>query len=182
MVFLMEACMKKSNLFIIISIVLLLGILVATYFINRDDIEVKRQLNKEAIFEVVYQGEVIASYDMEEISKMGEVTFNANLKSSGKDPVAHQYTGVLLKTILENAGLTLEDKSSATVIAIDGYATALTMEKLMDDSNVYLSYFRDGTLIGTKEEGGDGPYQLIISKDPFSQFWVKYAYQVELID
>lgn len=174
--------MKKNNIIILVTIVLLVAVLAVTYFMNQDDIEYKIELNKDAIFEVMYQGEVVSSFNMEEIAAMGEVTFSANLKSSGNDPVAHEYTGVLLKTIFTEAGLDLEGKSSATVMAIDGYAAAITMDKLMEDDNVYLAYMRDGELLGTKEDGGNGPYQLIISKDKFSQYWVKFAYQGELKD
>jgi hypothetical protein len=174
--------MKKNNIIIGLTIAFLVVALIVTYFVNQEDIEEKKQLNRDAVFEVLYQGEVVKSFNMEEIAGMGEVTFEANLKSSGNDPVPYEYTGVLLKTIFMEAGLDLEGKSSATVMAVDGYATALTMEKLMDDENVYLAYMRDGELLGTKEDGGNGPYQLIISKDKFSQYWVKYAYRGELND
>lgn len=174
--------MSKNNIIIIGVIFALIGVLAVTYFINQEDIEYKQQLNQEAVFEVLYQGQLVKSFNMVEISDMGEVTFSANLKSSGNDPVAHEYTGVLLKTIFQEAGLDLEDKTSASIIAIDGYAAAITMEKLMEDDNVYLAYKRDGELLGTKEDGGNGPYQLVISKDQFSQYWVKFAYQGELFD
>lgn len=174
--------MNRNNIIIVSVILVLLGVLAITYFINQEDIDYKQQLNQDAVFEVLYQGEVVASFNMIEISEMGEATFTANLKSSGNDPVSHAYTGVLLKTIFEAAGLDLTDQSNATVIAIDGYAAAITMEKLMDDDNVYLAYKRDGQLLGTKEDGGSGPYQLIISKDQFSQYWVKFAYQGELVE
>lgn len=174
--------MKKNNIIILTVIIALVGVLAVTYFINQDDIEYKQQLNQDAIFEVLYQGEVIATYNMLEIAEMGEVTFTANSKSSGNDPVEYEYTGVLLKTIFEEAGLDPEGKTSVTVMAIDGYAAAITMDKFMDDDNVYLAYMRNGELLGTKTDGGIGPYQLIISKDQFSQYWVKFAYQGELVD
>lgn len=174
--------MKSNNVRILLVIGLLLTVLGVSYLINRGDIENKLALNKEAIFEIVVDGQVKTSYNMEDISKMGEVTFSANLKSSGKDPVAHEYTGVLLKTIFEEAGLNPEQSEGATITAIDGYAAALTKEKLMSDDNVFLAYRRDGQLLGDKSNGGDGPYQLVISKDKFSQFWVKYAYQGELLN
>jgi hypothetical protein len=85
-----------------------------------------------------------------------------------------------MKTILENAGLNFEGKNAAIVTAVDGYVVSVGMDKLMDDENVYLAYMREGELIGTYEEGGRGPYMMIISKDQFSQYWCKYAYSVEL--
>ncbi len=112
---------------------------------------------------------------------MGEVEFDANLKTSGNGPIEQKYVGVPLKTIIENAGVKLDENSVAVVSAIDGYSVALTMDKLLDEGNVYLAYICEGELIGTKAEGGKGPYQMVISKDPFSQFWCKYAYNVDVV-
>lgn len=162
---------------IIVILVLIIGVLA---MVNKDTFSEKAQLNNDAIFAVMDAGVEIKTYTMSEISALGETTFKANLKSSGNDPIEYEYTGVLLKTILEDAGLSFENKDSAIVSAIDGYVVAVSMEKLLDDSNVYLAYKRAGELIGTREDGGDGPYQMIISKDQFSQYWCKYAYSIDL--
>lgn len=171
---------KNSNRVIVAIIVLLVLTIATLAFVNRETFIEKQQLNNDAIFTVLENGEEIASYNMEEIIALGEVDFNANLKTNGKDPIKHQYTGVLLRKILEAAGVDYTNKESAIVSAIDGYVVAVSIEKLMEDDNVYLSYKREGELLGTREAGGNGPYQLIISKDKFSQYWCKYAYSVEL--
>lgn len=169
---------KKFILPLIIGgLLLIIGVLA---LINKDTFEEKAQLNNDAIFSVMEKGLEIKSYTMDEIAKLGETTFKANLKSSGNDPVEYEYSGVLLKTILEDAGVSYEDKNSAIVSAIDGYVVALSIEKLLEDDNVYLAYKRGGQLIGTREQDGDGPYQMIISKDQFSQYWCKYAYSIDL--
>lgn len=166
---------------IITTILGALAVLIAVLvFLTKGDLYEKSQLNSEAIFAVLDDGEEIKTYTMSDIAGLGEVTFEATLKSSGKDPESHQYTGVLLKAILEDAGLPPSEGDNAVVSAIDGYVVGISNEKLMDEANVYLCYKRDGDLIGTREEGGDGPYQLVISKDKFSQYWCKYAYSVAL--
>lgn len=166
----------------VITIILafLAVVLVGLAWMNKDSLAEKKQLNNEAIFMVEVDASTIKSYNMSEIAALGEVTFEANLKSSGKDPVPHTYTGVLLKTILADAGLPLSEGGNAIVSAIDGYVVAVSNEKLMAEDNVYLAYQMDGELIASREEGGDGPYQMIISKDQFSQYWCKYAYRVAL--
>ena len=165
----------------VITLVLaVLGLVVlGLAWMNKDTLIDQRQVNNEAIFAVVSGEETIKTYTMSEIVAMGEVTFDANLKSSGEDIVVHKYTGVLLKSILEDAGVSLGG-GNAIVSAIDGYVVAVSNGKLMAEDNVYLAYRMDGELIGTREEGGEGPYQMIISKDKFSQYWCKYAYSVEL--
>lgn len=162
---------------IIIILVVIIGILA---LVNKDTFKEKAQLNNDAIFTVMEKGLEIKSYTMEDIAKLGETTFKANLKSSGKDPVEYEYSGVLLKTLLEDAGVSTSDKDSGIVTAIDGYVVAISIDKILDDSNVYLAYKKMGELIGTRAEGGDGPYQMIISKDQFSQYWCKYAYSIDL--
>lgn len=171
--------MKQGKVITIVLIVLALAIALLAY-INKDLIVEKQQLNNDAVFAVIQDDITLKSYTMSEIASIGAVTFDANLKSNGQDSVAHSYTGVLLKDILIDAGLNPSEGGSAIVSAIDGYVVGVTNEKLMDDSNVYLAYMKDGVMIGTREEGGDGPYQMIISKDNFSQYWCKYAYSVEL--
>lgn len=169
--------------FILPSIIATLVIIVAVLaFVNKDNFEEKAELNNDAIFAVLENGVEIKTYTMEEIAQLGEATFKANLKSSGKDPVEYDYTGVLLQTIVADAGVSMENKTSAIVSAIDGYVVALSMDKLLDEDNVYLAYKRMDELIGTREAGGDGPYQMIISKDKFSQYWCKYAYSIDIQD
>lgn len=165
---------KVITLVLTVLAVIVLGLA----WVSKDSLEEKKILNNEAIFAVVQGDITIKSYNMTEIAALGEVTFDANLKSSGQDPIAHTYTGVLLKSILEDAGIPLSEGGNAIVSAIDGYVVAVANEKLMAEDNVYLAYKMDGVLIGTREEGGDGPYQMIISKDKFSQYWCKYAYSV----
>lgn len=180
MLLLMEESMKKNNIIIISVMVLMIIAIGGTAYINRENLEEKKQLNTDAIFSVIVNGEEVASYNMEEIAALGETTFKANLKSSGKAPIEYEYTGVLLKLVIEDAGVSIEDMNNAVVSAIDGYVVAYTIDKLAADDNIYLAYKREGELIGTRDDGGRGPYQVIVSKDKFSQYWVKYAYSVEL--
>ncbi len=172
--------MKKGPAILIGIIALLVVIIGVTAFMNKDHVAQMKDLNNDAIFIVIEEGQEKASYDMSQIQAMGETNFDANLKTSGKDPISYTYTGVLLKTILQEAGVDLSTLEAVIVTAADGYAVSVDMEKMMADDNVYLAYMRESELIGTREEGGKGPYQMIISKDPFSQFWCKYALSVEV--
>ena len=172
--------MNKQNKVILGIIVILAVILGVTGFLNRGATAEKAALNDNAIFKVMINGEEVASRNMVEIQALGEVNFEANLKTSGKDPIPYVYSGVLLKTILEDAGVDLSNAKGVVVSAVDGYAVSITMEKIMSKDNVYVAYQREGDLIGTREEGGKGPYQMIVSKDAFSQYWCKYALSADV--
>lgn len=124
-------------------------------------------------------GKEIKQYDLNTIKSLGEITFNANLKSNGKDPIPYEYTGVPLKNLFLDAGLSLDNKDAVIVTAADGYSVAIEIGKVLEDDNVYIAYLREGEPLGTKEEGGNGPYQIIISKDAFSQYWCKFALTAE---
>jgi hypothetical protein len=172
--------MKKGPAILIGIIAVLVVIIGITGFMNKDHVAEMKDLNNDAIFIVMDEGQEKASYNMTQIKEMGETEFKANLKTSGKDPIPYTYTGVLLKTILQESGVNLSGMEAVIVTAADGYMVAVDIDKVMADDNVYLGYMRDGVLIGTREEGGKGPYQMVISKDPFSQFWCKYALSVEV--
>lgn len=166
----------NKNTKILVSIILILVIIsVIAIMMNKDNVITKKQLNDNAVFILMDNGEEIASYNMTEIQAIGEVDFTATLDSSDTDPENFQYSGVLLKNIFLNAGISIEGRDSVIVSAVDGYTVAIGIEKFMAEDNVYLAYKKEGQLIGTKEDGGKGPYQMIISKDQFSQFWCKYA-------
>lgn len=166
----------NKNKTILLSIIVGLLLIIGTFaFLNKDSVEEKKSLNNDAIFIVMEEGKEIQRFDMEKVRNIGETNFKANLKTNGKDPIEYEYTGVLLKNLFQEAGISLEGKEAVILTAADGYATSIEVKKVLENDNVYVAYMREGEAIGTKEEGGKGPYQVIISKDQFSQHWCKYA-------
>jgi hypothetical protein len=171
----------NKNTKILISVILILVLISAVAItMNKDNVTAKKELNDNAIFILMDKGTEIASYNMSEIQSIGEVDFTATRDTSSTDPEDFHYTGVLLKNIFTHAGISLEGREAIVVSAVDGYTVALPMDKFMAEDNVYLAYKKEGELIGTREEGGKGPYQMIVSKDQFSQFWCKYALSADL--
>lgn len=171
----------SKNTKILLSIIIILVVVIAvTLYLNKDIVEENNKLNQNAIFIVYENGSELKSYTMDEIQHLGETNFKANLKTNGKAPIEYEYTGVLLKNILEDAGIILDNKEAVIVTAADGYSVAVEIDKVLENDNVYLAYMREGESIKSKDEGGRGPYQMIISKDQFSQFWCKYAINVDV--
>ncbi len=169
--------MKSKITLAIIILALIVGV---TGFINLKSVEVKKDLEENSRFVIKEKGKEVATLDMKEVRSLGETEFKANLKKSGKDPVRYNYTGVPFKNILMKYNINLDDKSAIVFTAIDGYTVAVEIEKILEDDNVYLVYMRDGDTLGNKENGGNGPYQMIISKDPFSQYWCKFAIEADV--
>lgn len=129
---------------------------------------------------IIKDGNSQVSLSFDEINSLEEVEFNAVLDTSDSGPKENTYTGVLLKEIIEKVGMDIEDKKQMVVKALDGYVVALKISEVIDEDNVYLAYKLDGQPLRSKEQGGSGPYQLIIRKDQFSQRWCKFVVEIEL--
>lgn len=167
--------MNKNTKIILFVIILLITILALSLFINKNNILKSRELNRNATFSIMNNGKEITSYNMDAIREMEEISFTATLNTSTSKPKNHEYTGVLLKNLFIHAGIDLTEYDAVTITGADGYTVAISTDKVLEDNNVYLVYMIEDTPLGTKEEGGSGPYQTIIRKDQFSQYWCKYA-------
>ncbi|MBA1334485.1 MAG: hypothetical protein HPY66_2334 [Firmicutes bacterium] len=169
--------MKKIVIAAVAILVIIVGI---TAYMNRGDLAAKQDSQDNAILIIKSDGAEVARVDMEYIKTLGEVEFDANIKSSGQDPEKHSFAGVPLKNVFDSQNIPTEGKTMVIVKAVDGYTSALNMDEVLEDDNVYLAYKRDGEPLGRKEDGGSGPYQVIIRKDPFSQRWCKFVMEIEL--
>lgn len=167
---------KKTISFIIGILVIIVGVFA---FINRQAIEDKKQ-DHEKMNIIIKKGEKETTFSHDEILEFGEEEFKANLKSSGKKAVEHIYTGVPLIKLLQSAEIEMKEEDQINVKSIDGYTVALRVDEVLDEENIYLSYKIDGELMKPREDGGDGPYQMIIRKDQFSQRWAKYVVEIEV--
>jgi hypothetical protein len=164
---------------VIIAVSVLLLIVVVFAFINKKGLEDKISSQKNAIL-YIKSGQTELKADFDTIKELEETEFAAVSKSSGKPPVDVTYIGVQLKDLLEKMEISTAGKTQVITKAVDGYTVALSIEEVLDDENVYIVYKRDGKDLGTREEGGSGPYQIVIRKDEFSQRWTKYLMEIEL--
>ncbi len=174
--------MKKNNIILLGLIAFLLIVIVIFTLLNQEGLDHRKVLSDEAKLEIHYNNEILYVYDFDEIIDFEAVKFMANLKEDGRDALEQNYTGVLLKHILEHIGFLVSDIDAVIVSAVDGYTVVIEQEKLAQDDNVYLAYKLGEEYLKPREQGGPGPYQVIISNDPFSQFWVKYAIKIEIKD
>lgn len=108
------------------------------------------------------------------------ITFPAVVRSSGSKPVETEYKGIELTKLFTTLDIDLSGYTKITFNASDGYRIILTIEEIMEPSNVYLTFERDGEILKSKKQGGNGPFQLIIRRDPFSQRWIKHVDEIIL--
>ncbi|MDR2899242.1 MAG: molybdopterin-dependent oxidoreductase [Clostridiales bacterium] len=107
-------------------------------------------------------------------------TFTAVIRSSGQKPEEVTYTGIPLLSLFNGLDIDMTKASKIIVKGSDGYASAITIEEAENIRNVYIAYQLNGEDLKPKSRGGNGPYQLVILNDPFSQRWCKYVNEVEI--
>ncbi|MCL1982202.1 MAG: molybdopterin-dependent oxidoreductase [Clostridiales bacterium] len=124
-------------------------------------------------------GETVSEADLGFIRGFDSATFKATIRSSGQKPAEAEYTGVLLMDLLDGMGISLDGKKQVTVKGADGYAWAISVSEF-DEKDIYIAYKMNGELLKPKIKNGDGPFQLVIPGDYFSQRWCKYVCEVEV--
>jgi hypothetical protein len=173
--------MKKKNLIIVITVLAVLAVVVAAAaFLNAENARQKKEQESSAYIVVKKGGVELADVDMDSIRSMGEVNFPANLDTSETGPVSHKYTGVPLIKVLDSLGVEIAGARTVIVRALDGYTVAFDVSEIEDKDNIYIAYKIDGQYLGNRSQGGSGPFQIIVRKDPYSQRWCKFVMEIDL--
>lgn len=174
--------MKSSNKKIILIMTVLVIALAVLIILNQDNMNQAVEVYENMKIEIINKDNSPKLYDFDKISGLKVHTFKAFLNESGKEPQKQEYTGVLVKDILSDANIDITSFKAILVTAVDGYTVAIEKEKVNEDDNVYLVYKANGQFLKSKDNGGNGPYQIVIAKDQFSQNWCKYVIKIELVE
>lgn len=159
--------MKKIIPILVVIIIILLFVFKLSG--EEDTKLVIRENGKEHIVEKIF----IYSHPDAEV-------FPAVIRSSGKKPVEAEYKGIELSTLFSSLDIDLADVKRITFNATDGYRIILDIEEVLEPSNVYLTFEMNGEIMKSKKQGGNGPFQLVIRRDPFSQRWIKHVEEIIL--
>jgi hypothetical protein len=85
-----------------------------------------------------------------------------------------------MSKLFSSLNIDISNTQKITFNAIDEYKIILSIDEINEPSNVYLTFERDGKPLKSKKQGGNGPFQLVIRRDPFSQRWIKHVYEIIL--
>ncbi|HHX54063.1 MAG TPA: molybdopterin-dependent oxidoreductase [Clostridiales bacterium] len=168
---------RKRNLGIIITLVLLTAAVAVLAFLNAGSLERKQELEMNAEF-LLGSGGAQRTITMRDILELDPVDFEAVMDTSTTDPTSVTFTGVELSRICEKFGIGIEPGMIVQVKALDGYASALTGEEVLAGDNVYICVYMNGEALKTKSEGGMGPYLMIIKSFLYSQRWCKFVEEI----
>ncbi|MFW5896979.1 MAG: molybdopterin-dependent oxidoreductase, partial [Bacillota bacterium] len=150
------------NKTIMISVLILAALVAVLAFVYTDDADDRRASQREAVIYVARDGERTGEIDFDTVMAQEQEEFAATLKSSDAPARDHDYAGVELRELLDNLEINLEDANQVIARAVDGYTVALEIEEVMKPQNVYVVHTIDGEPLKPREEGGNGPYQLVI--------------------
>lgn len=158
--------LKKSIVAGIVLLLVVTGIVAAIHLRNQDVIACMVILQEDQQIPVSFEKLDRGSFSGELINGKGDVTF-------------HEYTGVLLRDLLEAEGIDLSRISGVTVISADNYRVEFTGEEILQQGKVYVAITADGTKIEGIDPGTDG-VQVIVFGDPNSRRCVRFAQKITI--
>lgn len=171
--------MNKRMLIVIVTIILLSIIVYFSLKLSQESIEKRREtLEKAEIVLVSEEEEKILNIDI--IKSIGKKDFQAILDTSTTDASLHNYTGVELKDILNYFNIELDNKKAVILTGVDGYSVAYSIDEVLEDENIFVAYMEDGKHLGTRKDGGRGPYESIVVSDQFSFRRCKWLIEIEV--
>jgi DMSO/TMAO reductase YedYZ molybdopterin-dependent catalytic subunit len=158
--------MKKTTKIAIVTFIVLVAAAVPLYFYTRPA--------PVPLGTIQITGEVSnpMNITLSQLQTWAPVTLKVTLTSSGSplDNGVFNYTGVLLSTLLKEAGVSA-NATSVYIQASDGYGATLSMQDAMSPKTI-IAYQKDGATLTPLKNGGEGPFRLIVGTDQYAQRWV----------
>ena len=145
--------------------------------LNAGNLGVKRELEEQAEF-LLTSAQSQYRLSMRDIYDLDPVDFMAVMDTSTTEPTPISFSGVELSRLLQTYEIDLHEASIIQVKALDGYASAVTGREVLTKDNVYLCIYMNGEVLKPKQEGGFGPYLMVIRNDRFSQRWCKFVEEI----
>ena len=90
--------------------------------------------------------------------------------------------GVELRILIESLGIDITQAEHFVVSGLDGYFSPLTRTEILQEDLIYICYMMDGELLKPQDEGGFGPYFMVVRGTRFAQRWCKYVEAVDMIN
>ncbi len=171
--------MSKNKIAVIIIVVLAL-LLGVGLILNQQIVKENKALLDNVEIKIIDQGAEVGTISYEEIVALGAEEYEAVYDTSKTDPVMETYKGVQLYKILQAFDIPVEEREVVTLTAVDNFAMAYSMEEVLQEENMYITFERNGEVIQGKEQDDAGPLVAIIKSDQFSNRRCKWLISVEV--
>ena len=170
----------KRNTKIVIGVVGVLAVAVVVLaLLNWGNVASKKEAQEDGVFSL-YAGDGEYTVSMSDVEALASSDIKADYKKSGQDPETKSFLGASFKALVESLGIDVSAFSSVSFTAADGYASALDIDEAMDGENCFIVIAMEGEPLGDSEDGGSGPFMMIMAKDQFNQRWCKFLLEVRL--
>lgn len=166
---------KKNILLVVIVLVVLAAAVLILAAVNRPD-----QLPESGVVSIVSGGQQLREYTMNDIEAMDYVEVEKEIVSSSYANDEGLFRGVALHALLESAGADLSAAAQAIVRSEDGFVAVFPMDEVTDGDSILLVYSKNGESLGTKEDGGSGPFRILAVEDDFGNRCAKYVSEIEV--
>lgn len=163
-----------------IASVIILFVIVATIgyvYLNDNEDQYFRQRQFEI---TVINGRTQNIITFEDILKLEQRKFNTKTGSSANADQTNTYLGFKVKDLLDYLKIDFQYSNQLITRSVDGYVVAVSSENVLASETVYIIYETNGEPLSNREEGGDGPYRLVIKGDLFRQQWNKNISELEI--
>ena len=167
---------KVSRNTAIVGIVLIALIIavVVLGILNYENITERRSLQESDMF-LVTAGNYTHTVTRSDLLSMNPKAVSANYRDDIRN-----FTGIPIAKIPDFLNIDTTNASTVILTSLDGFTTILTIEEALDFDNAFIVFEEDGTGIGTREDGGFGPYMVVIVNDPFPNRWTKYLMEITI--
>lgn len=170
--------MKNKKL--ILVIIILAAVTLTLSYLNMKSMS--NNTAEDGTITFIY-GDNTSKLVFDEITALDNHEFKATEDTSNSGPASRKFKGVLLKDVLNKAGIsdeTIKASSKIIIKGLDGYVIAMAADEVLLGNNIYLAFEKNGKPLGNMKSGGSGPIQLVAVSDSFSQRWCKYVTEVKI--
>ncbi len=159
---------------IAIAIIVALAIAtVALYFLNRPSVTAQ-----DSSFNIEANNEIY-EIDIALLEEIGIIDIAANYNTSNTDgDETRNFEGVPLVHILEHLKIDMTNCTGVVFTANDSYSTGISIDEALDPEICFIATGEDGEQLQGRENGGSGPFMMVLPNDQFSQRWCKYLAEV----
>jgi DMSO/TMAO reductase YedYZ molybdopterin-dependent catalytic subunit len=166
--------MNKASKIAAIALILVVAVTIPVYLYMRQN------SGTEGNIQVTGAVEHPENFTYSQLEGFSATTVQVTLSSSSHadENGVFNYTGVALKVVLEQAGVSA-NATSVYVQAADGYGTTIPLQDA-ESANTILAYQKDGAALTALSTGGEGPMRLIIGNDQFAQRWIRGVSVIEV--
>lgn len=162
-------------------------IVVATLFALAVAVVLLAQLNRSDVavaggsVAVTRDGASLRSFTMAEVRALRSASAEKAIVSSSHDDEKGTFTGVPLRDLLAEVDPDLLDEAKQIVVrATDGYVSAFGVDEVRGSDDVLLVYAKDDASLGTDEDGGTGPFRIVVLSDPYGNRCTKWVNEIEI--